>query len=125
MPRREGFHHAAAQVLTCGMTWIGFIASPNSQFRRPGARVLAHLGFRGSDWLARHDAHRTLVPADANGRLGRTDTVCCFDVEKVLCNLVLEGVEGDDPYAPTACKHCDGSPQPFLDPLQLAVHRDA
>jgi len=34
-------------------------------------------------------------------------------------------VEGDDPYAPTACKHFNGSLQPFFDRLQLAVDRDA
>src|SRR5206468_3711988 len=69
-------------------------------------------------------AYRTLVPAEADGRLGRTDTVFCFDVEEILCNLVLEGVEGDDPYAPTACEHFNGSLQPFLDCVQLAVDRD-
>src|SRR5207245_9994815 len=65
------------------------------------------------------------MSTDANGRVGRTDTICCFDVEKVLCNLVLERVEGDDPKAPIASEERNSGLQSRVERLELAVHRDA
>src|SRR2546428_6637482 len=65
------------------------------------------------------------MSTDANGRVGRTDTICCFDVEKILCNLVLERVESDDPKAPIASEERNSGLQSRVQRLELAVHRDA
>jgi hypothetical protein len=41
------------------------------------------------------------VPTGAHRLTGRTDAVLCFDVEKILYDLVLERVESDDPEPAT------------------------
>jgi len=43
------------------------------------------------------DDETGLVSTGANRLAGRTDAISCFDVEKVLYDLVLERVESDDP----------------------------
>ena len=47
------------------------------------------------------------VPAGADRLPGRTDAIGCFDVEKVLYEPVLEGVECEDPE-PAACGQAPG-----------------
>src|SRR5438270_11778613 len=71
------------------------------------------------------DDDACLVATCAHRLLGRTDAVPCFDVEKVLDCLVLEGVKGDDPQPATWLQVLDDLLQPASQGSNLVVDLDA
>ena len=107
--------------------WPSARSSPH---RRPGAGAEAARGFCGglgrrrAHGLARDEAKRRLLPADAHGKIGRARAAACLGGEEALDDAVLERVEADDGEPPAGAQRPESRRQRLLERLELLVDDD-
>jgi hypothetical protein len=108
--------------------FAGAYASPyldrRPKLRRGRARVLGGLLRRRAHGFARQETHRGLVPADADGKLGRARAPAYLGGEKPLDHPVFERVEADDGEPTAGPEHRERRRKRALERVELFVHGD-